>query len=67
MSKIKLMGALGVGALTVAGVMGQSSCVQLNATDFSSCPCEDATLTFTLEGETTVAANTVRGKTLRSI
>lgn len=62
MSKIKLMGALG--ALTVVGVMGQSSCVQLNATDFSSCPCEDATLTFTLEGETTVAANTVSKRVL---
>ena len=55
--KVMLVGALG--ALTVAGVKGQSSCVQLHATDFSSCPCENAILTFTLEGETTVAANTV--------
>lgn len=57
MSAIKLVGALSF--LSVTSVMGQSSCVQLNATVFSSCPCTDATLTFTLEGETTVAANTV--------
>ena len=57
MFKIKLVGALSV--LSVASVMGQSSCVQLNATDLSSCPCDDATLTFTLEGETSVQANTV--------
>ena len=57
MSMIKLVGALSV--LTVASVMGQSSCVQVNTTELSSCPCNDATLTFTLEGTTTVAANTV--------
>ena len=57
MSKMKLLGALS--AMTVASVMSQSSCVQLNATDLSSCPCDDATLTFTLEGETSVEANTV--------
>lgn len=59
MSKIKLMCALSV--LTVAGVVGQLSCVQLNATDLAVCACEDASLTFTIEGETTVAANTVSG------
>ena len=48
-----------VGALIVASVMGQLSCVQLNNTDFSSCPCGDASLTFTLGGETSVAMNTV--------
>ena len=57
MCKIKLVGALSV--LTVASGMGLSSCVQLNATDLSSCPCDDAILTFTLEGETSVQANTV--------
>lgn len=57
MSAIKLVGALS--ALTVSGVMGQTSCVQVNSTAFSSCPCTDATLTFTLEGETTIAGNTV--------
>lgn len=58
MSKIKLVGMLSM--LTVTRVMGQASCVQLNTQKFSSCPCEDATLAFTLEGETTVAAHTVR-------
>ena len=48
-----------VGALIVASVMGQPSCVQLNDTNLSSCPCGDASLTFTLEGETAVAVNTV--------
>ena len=57
-SKIKMVGALS--ALAVASVMGQSaSCVRLNATSLSPCPCDDATLTFTLEGETSVQANTV--------
>ena len=58
MSMIKLVGALSV--LTVASVMGQQSCVQLNTTDLSSCPCDDATLTFTVEGTTSVEDNTVR-------
>lgn len=57
MSKIKLVGMLGV--LTVTSVMVQSSCVQLDSTQLSSCPCDDATLTFTLEGETSIASNTV--------
>lgn len=57
MSTIKLVGILSM--LTVTSVMGQSSCVQLNSTQLSSCPCEDTTLMFTLEGETTIAANTV--------
>eukprot|EP00904_Undaria_pinnatifida_P002780 jgi/Undpi1/12502/HiC_scaffold_5.g02173.m1 len=56
-SKMKLVGALS--ALSVGSVMGQTSCVQVNSTAFASCPCVDASLTFTLEGETTVAANTV--------
>lgn len=55
--KMKLVGALS--AMAVGSVMGQKSCVQVNSTDFSSCPCEDAVLKFTLEGDTTVAANTV--------
>ena len=57
-SQIKLVGMLSV--LTVTSVMVQSSCVQLNATELSSCPCDGATLTFTLEGKTTLAAHTVR-------
>lgn len=57
-SKIKFVGALSV--LAVAGVVGQSSsCVRLNATELSSCPCDEAALTLTLEGETSVEANTV--------
>lgn len=59
MAKMKLVGALS--AMTVATVMGQS-CVQLSATEFSSCPCEDAMFTFALEGETTVEANRVSGR-----
>ena len=60
MPKLKLVGALSV--LAVADVMGQSaSCVQINSTMLSSCPCDDATLTFTLEGETSIVANTVSG------
>lgn len=58
MSKLKLVGA--ISALAVAGVMGQSeSCVQLNATELSSCPCDEATLKFTLEGTTSIEDNTV--------
>ena len=59
LSKITLIGALS--ALAVTSVVGQLSCVQLNATDLSSCSCSDASLTFTIEGETTVSANTVSG------
>lgn len=59
MSKTKLVGMLSV--LAATSVMVQSSCVQLNTTNtqLSSCPCEDAALKFTLEGETTVASHTV--------
>lgn len=62
-SKMKLVGALC--ALTAGSVMGQNSCVQVNATVFASCPCVDASLTFTLEGETTIAANTVSERVYR--
>ena len=48
-----------VGALFVTSVVGQLSCVQLNDTNLSSCPCGDARLAFTLEGETAVTANMV--------
>lgn len=56
-AKLKLVGALS--AMIVGNVMGQKSCVQVNSTDFSSCPCQDAVLKFSLEGQTTVVANTV--------
>eukprot|EP00904_Undaria_pinnatifida_P000567 jgi/Undpi1/10510/HiC_scaffold_29.g12960.m1 len=46
-------------ALTTSGVMGQHSCVQVNSTEFSSCPCADATLMFNQEGKTMLASNTV--------
>ena len=62
MFTIKLVGMLSV--LTGTGVMGQS-CVQLNATEILSCPCDDATLKFTLEGQTTVASHTVSERLYR--
>ena len=46
--------------VTVARVSGQS-CVNVTAATVSSCPCVQASLMFTLEGQTTNAGNTVRG------
>ena len=54
--KSALVGVLS--ALAATRVTSQS-CVQLNGTSLSSDPCDDAFLTFTLEGEVTVAENTV--------
>lgn len=38
---------------------GVQSCVKTSDLALSACPCDAATLTFAMEGETTVAANTV--------
>lgn len=53
-------------ALTTSGVMGQHSCVQVNSTEFSSCPCADATLMFNQEGKTMLASNTVSQRAERA-
>lgn len=68
--RIQAATALLVAAQGAVSVSGQSpisstmstmvaSCVKTFDAAFSPCPCDDATLTFTMEGETTVAANTV--------
>lgn len=54
--KSSLVGVLS--ALAATRVTSQS-CVQLNDTTLLTFPCADSFLTFTLEGETTVAENTV--------
>lgn len=64
--KVQAATALLVTAQRVVSVSGQSStargvqsCVKTFDLAFSPCPCDAATLTFAMEGETTVAANTV--------
>ncbi|CAM9935183.1 unnamed protein product [Scytosiphon promiscuus] len=50
-----------VGAVLLGGASAQDSCVQVsNASFASSCPCDaGSTLSFGIEGQTTVTANTV--------